>query len=593
MIDARKRGERSRDSAQGENAELPRERGADAAPATERWHELRSLLVEPERQRLARIERELANPNLHADAIADALPEAVRRRTKRDRALGDALGPVVGEAIRASVMRDPQPLVDAIFPIIGPAIRRSISTALAEMVQGLNQSLEHTFTPRGIAWRIEAMRTGRSFGEVVLSHSLVFRVEQLFLIERESGLLIEHRIAPGVHAPPPDMVASMITALRDFARDSFRMSEAEGLNALALGDLTVWVESGPQAMLAAVIRGQPPIGLREEMQKSLEDVHRIHGNDLENFRKTGVSFETSTGLLDRVLVSQLQPQTNAAWRTWLLGAIVVAFALWFFVPRIIEKRRFDRWVGRLRAAPGIVVSEASRDNGHFVVSGLRDPLAVDPETLLAGTGLDAARVSAKWEPYVALRPEFVLRRARVALNTPTTVALRIAGDTLIGNGVATAQWLAAAEAMGRAVAGVSVVQLVDVQDSALVVLRAHADRVQRTSFDFATASVFPTPGQLPRLDSLAADIKALQSEAERARRVLYITFIGSADSLGAPASNAVLRAGRAASVRALLLVRGVGGTTLQTEADSSASSRLRQVRLRVALIKRDSLSRAQ
>ncbi|NJM53355.1 MAG: hypothetical protein HC846_08145 [Blastocatellia bacterium] len=59
------------------------------------------------------------------------------------------------------------------------------------MVQSLNQSLEHSISPKGLRWRIEAWQTGKSFAEVVMLNSLIYRVEEVFLIHRETG-----RIAP-------------------------------------------------------------------------------------------------------------------------------------------------------------------------------------------------------------------------------------------------------------------------------------------------------------------------------------------------------------------------------------------------------------
>lgn len=92
----------------------------------DRWHELRALLVDPERARIEALERKLANSNLHVNEVSAALPEAIRRRSASDGRVGAALGPVVGDAIKASIRRDPQPLVDAIFPLMGPAIRRAV-----------------------------------------------------------------------------------------------------------------------------------------------------------------------------------------------------------------------------------------------------------------------------------------------------------------------------------------------------------------------------------------------------------------------------------------------------------------------------------
>ena len=66
-----------------------------------------------------------------------------------------------------------------------------------------------------------AWRTGKSFAEVVLLNTLVYRVEQVFLIHAQTGLLLQHVVADAVTAQDADMVSGMLTAIRDFARDSF------------------------------------------------------------------------------------------------------------------------------------------------------------------------------------------------------------------------------------------------------------------------------------------------------------------------------------------------------------------------------------
>ena len=92
-----------------------------------------------------------------------------------DPELARALAPPVEKAITASVRRDPKPLADAIFPIIGPAIRKAVAASLAAMVESMNRTLEHSVSWRAIRWRLEARRTGRTFGEVVLLHTLLYR----------------------------------------------------------------------------------------------------------------------------------------------------------------------------------------------------------------------------------------------------------------------------------------------------------------------------------------------------------------------------------------------------------------------------------
>ncbi|MGQ0647094.1 MAG: hypothetical protein ACT4P7_05955 [Gemmatimonadaceae bacterium] len=550
--------------------------------ARDRWHELRSLLVGPERDRLSRVEEKLDDPHLYVDDVSKVLPEAVKRRA-HDPALSDALGPVVGEAIKASVRRDPQPLVDAIFPVIGPAIRRAISASFAELVQSINATLEHALSPRGLAWRVEALRTGKSFGEVVLRHSLLFRVEQLFLVHRDTGLLVTHLSAPGVKAPPPEMVAGMLTAITDFARDSFAVSRQQGLDSLALGDLTVWVEQGPMAALAAVIRGHAPVALRERLQQAVEGVHRFHAGQLERFGREGAPFDVQPEVLESCLVSQLAEPSRSPgrWRVLAMAGLVFLGLGWCVGPRYLESRRFGRYIDVLRREPGVVVGSTGRAGGRFVVTGLRDPLARDPVQLLAAERIDSARVTAHWEPYIALRPEFVIHRAGTALQPPGTVHLVMRGDTLGGSGVASSAWIENARRLARAVAGVGAVDFSQVRDSVDVALRAAADDVERRAIAFQRGDAFPTGAYDQEVDSIATRLRHILAGAGATGREVHIEVRGSTDSVGTEATNAMLRESRARMLRSMLLARGIPPSVVTINPDSASGGRHASLRLAI------------
>ncbi|NJN36331.1 MAG: hypothetical protein HC794_03820 [Nitrospiraceae bacterium] len=107
------------------------------------------------------------------------------------------LTPYVENGFVASIRKSPRTIVDAIAPIIGPAIRQAIARALQSMTQSFNHSLDESLSIRGLRWRVEAWRTGKPFAEVVLLHRLQYRVEQVFLIHRETGLLLHHVATEG------------------------------------------------------------------------------------------------------------------------------------------------------------------------------------------------------------------------------------------------------------------------------------------------------------------------------------------------------------------------------------------------------------
>jgi len=65
----------------------------------------------------------------------------------------------------------------------------------------------------------------------------------------------------------------MLGAIQDFMQDSFSGVDQQGLDTLRLGELRLWSEMGPFAMLVAVIRGNPPEELHETLRGVLARIH--------------------------------------------------------------------------------------------------------------------------------------------------------------------------------------------------------------------------------------------------------------------------------------------------------------------------------
>ena len=120
---------------------------------------------------------------------------------------------------------------------------------------------------------------------------LIYRVEQIFLIHKETGLVLQHVAADLVDVKDADMVSAMITAIQDFVRDSFSGTGGDLLDTLNFGESTIWIEQGPRAVLAAAIRGNPPLELRTTLEKTLENVEFEYGPALDNFKGDAAPFE--------------------------------------------------------------------------------------------------------------------------------------------------------------------------------------------------------------------------------------------------------------------------------------------------------------
>ena len=520
-------------------------------PAAPTFSELRTLLVGPEQRQLRALQTRLEDPAVQARDVSRVLAAAVELRTN-DPHLKRALAPTIEEAISASVRRNPRPLADALFPIIGPAIRKAIATTLSGMLESLNTTLEHSLSWRSLKWRLDARRTGKSFAEIVLLNTLVYRVEQVFLIHRPSGLLLQHVTAPGAPVQDPDLVSAMLTAIRDFVGDSFKVREDEGLQTLKVGELSVWVEQGPHALVAVVVRGTAPPALRATLQQALESVHAQYSDLLESFAGHAARFEGARPLLETCFQQQFRERQRRASLSPTAQVVTVlillALGTWMFFA-LRARSRWNGYLTALRGEPGIVVVSTGREGGRFVVSGLRDPLARDPATLLAPSNLPGDDVVGRWELYQALHPTLVIARARQLLAPPAEVSLQLEKDVLVASGTAPIDWIDTSLRIAPVIPGVTRLDAGALIDSSVDALgrsiEAAIPMFIKGSTDFIPGGEQIVHVQLGRLTSLDALGRV-------AKRQFTVELIGEADADGPPELNLPLSERRAARVLSML-----------------------------------------
>ena len=522
----------------------------DLANDDETVAELRSLLLGQAEIQLAEVHERLFDPHRQIQEISSVLPDAIAVRSRQDDELTTALSPTVSAALERSVRKNPQPLVDAIFPIMGPAIRKAIASALSGMVQSFNQTLNYSMSARGLRWRWEAFKTGRSFAEVVLLHTLVYRVEQLFLIHKETGLLLRHVAAAHVAVQDTDMVSGMLTAIQDFVTDSFHPAKGDQLETLQVGGLTVWVEQGPEAILGAVIRGNAPHELREVLQGILETIHLQFGGALKEFSGDATAFAATEPLLEEGLQSSYDTakqlkKSSGKLNPFTVTATIILLALlvWgFFWVR--DRRRWNAYLEKLHNEPGFVVTDSGKQGGKYFVSGLRDPLSREPSTMLEGTGLSPESVTGNWQPFQALSPQFVLARAHKTLQPPAGVKLNANGDELVAQGFASHDWIMEARRTARFLPGIN-----RFRDDKLFDL----ERIEDPLLLFETDQVTLRPGQEDKLNRLIDDLNHLRELA--GDRPVKLEITGRTDRTGTEMRNNALSQGRADTVAAMLKSR--------------------------------------
>ena len=561
----------------------------DTDPASKDLARLRTLLLAPERRQLEKIQKKLDSLVVDEKSVGRILPNAILLRSKQDTQLAKSLSPIIEEGFSHSIQKSPQKIADAISPIMSPAIRKAILSALRGMVQSLNQTLEHSVSVKGLKWRMEAFRTGKPFAEVVLLHTLRFRVEQVFLIHRETGILLQHVAAEIESIQDEEVVSGMLTAIQDFVRDSFGGRQADALESLRVGELTVWIEQGPQAILAGVIRGNPPQELREVFEHALESIHVECASAFGQFAGDPSAFETSRSRLEDCLQAQFQGSSSKpSFVLWgLLGLICAGLVLWG-VWAYLDHQRWGRFLTHIEQQPGIIVTSLSKENGTIIINGLRDPLSAEPAELADQAGLNSESMEFRFEPYFAISPKFLELRAQSFLQPPPSVNVSAENTNLLITGEAPHRWIRRLDNLPQAIPGLTKVVTERLIDTDMERFEALRERLESTRLYFAKGSSQLSDAVNSDLNTVSQIIRELDDLARKIEQHITIEIRGQTSQDGSAETNKKLRLARASSVLQRLSLATLTNSQVQAvsmEIDDSQDKRIDSASARRVLFK--------
>ena len=511
---------------------------------------LRRLLLAPEQTELERLKGRLEDFTLQPQDVGRVLPDAIRLRAQQDTRLLTSMIPITQEALSLSIKQSPQLISDSIAPILGPAIRKAIARAMRGMVQSLQQTLEYSMSWRGLQWRWEAFRSGKSFAEVVLLHTLRFRVEQVFLIHKKTGLLLQHVLAEGVRSQGEEVISGMLTAIQDFVRESFGQPQEEGLESLRIGDLTVWIEQGSGAILAGVIRGTPPTELREIFQESLQTIHAQFSDSLRVFQGDSSPFEETRLPLEDCLQAQFEKKSKGLpFIVWiLLGLFLVGLGVWVVQARS-DQQQWALLLERIAQEPGLVVTSVQEQGSQAIFYGLRDPLAINPDDLLSEFGYSSKQAVFRLKPFMDLTPGFVQKRANSVLQPPSSVDFRWEAAHLRVSGHASHAWIEQAKIFGPMVPGIMSFEmngLVGTEDlEQFDTLRV---RLETLSVNFLYGGSALIESEKPTIQKISNVLESFERQAVLLGIKPEVHVLGFTDTDGSQNFNLDLSATRARNV---------------------------------------------
>ena len=249
---------------------------------------LREILLAQDRKVLEALQRELEDiknrlddPAQFLKVIEPVIGEALAQHTRsHPDEVAAALAPAIAKAVKYQVEENKDAMITALMPIIGALIARSVREAFQNLARRVDEQLRRATSFQFIFKRLWARLRGIP-AEELLRDVLPWRPVAVFLIHNDSGLILSQAYRESDFSDKdPYMTAALLTAIRNFARETFGNGKPGILYELETDPYTVLMEEGPDVYIAWVGEDVPPADARERLWLVLENIYARYGSVL-------------------------------------------------------------------------------------------------------------------------------------------------------------------------------------------------------------------------------------------------------------------------------------------------------------------------
>jgi hypothetical protein len=269
---------------------------------------LRDILFARYRQQIARLEADI---------------DDLERRVDDKDTLTAIVTPIIGDAIRRRIRDARDEMVEVLYPIIGQTVVRAVREAIRDLARNIDAQMRTSFSPRAIWRRLRARASGVSGADMALREALPFDIAEVFLVHRETGLLLWHISRDPTASPDSDLISGMLTAIRDFVQDAFGQNREGQLDEVQYGERRILIEATQLAYLAVVVDGIEPPGFRAEMRERIIEITQAHERTLREYDGDPEPLAAVEGTL-RSLVSAAEPPALSRTQKRMMAGVLIA-----------------------------------------------------------------------------------------------------------------------------------------------------------------------------------------------------------------------------------------------------------------------------
>jgi hypothetical protein len=229
---------------------------------------LQEILLTEDRDALAQVRNTLHDPiwfRTNANPVIEEHIEYLKQNFPKE--FNKSVEKIVDRRLKASQAE----ILDTIYPVLGTMIKKYINYQFQTLKDAIDQKVKELSDTKNLWRRIKASIFGIKSTDIILSDMGKPIMEEVFVIQRDSGLLIGS--ASLRNTIQKDAVAGMLTAIKAFVEDAFQR-EKEELELISYASYKILLHNYHSYYLAVALSGSISLEEHENLRNQLQDFSR-------------------------------------------------------------------------------------------------------------------------------------------------------------------------------------------------------------------------------------------------------------------------------------------------------------------------------
>lgn len=243
-----------------------------------RFELLRELLLEDDREKFDALSQEVLMQDKMAARVTPIIDGKIENLREK---FPEYFGRTITKTIKYQIKESQDEMVDALYPIMGKLVKKAIISEINKLSDRINESVQNTFSFKGVSEWFKKRVSGVNEGDMVLQDIFKPIIEEVFVIEKDSGLLLGNHSTGNI--ADKDMISGMLTAIKSFAEDAFS-KEGQDLENIKFETFQISLREFKSIYIAIAMSGVPDLEFKDKLTDNIFDLAEAILRDRSYFK---------------------------------------------------------------------------------------------------------------------------------------------------------------------------------------------------------------------------------------------------------------------------------------------------------------------